>query len=510
MKIIKKISKFLIFILFTILLGLTIYVKTKFNAVSFEQLLYSLIKSKGTSFSVILGGIFYIIGFIICILLLFYLIQYIFEKIKRKIIIKITIYFKNKQITTRIFELTKRKKIILLIIYCLLSIFLTIKLLKIDEYISFQLNDSKIFELYYKDPKNVKITFPEQKKNLIFIYVESLEMTAASKVNGGNQKISYIPNLENLALDSENINFSNKENLGGFFNPPGTGWTVAAMIGQTAGVPLKVSIDGNNYKNLGGSLPGAYSLGEILNKNGYKNYIMMGSDSNFGGRDEYFKMHGDYTIFDYNWAIKNSLIPEDYYEWWGFEDSKLFEFAEDSLNEISKKDEPFNFTLLTADTHFIDGYLDESCETPFSKQYANTFHCSDSMIYKFINWVKNQDFYKDTVIIVVGDHLTMQSGFYNDKNYDRNVYNVFINSDVNASNNKNRIISSFDIFPTTLASLGATIEGNRLGFGTNLFSKVKTLYEELGIKYLDDELSKKSFFYDNYILSDTYYKMNKD
>jgi phosphoglycerol transferase len=112
--------------------------------------------------------------------------------------------------------------------------------------------------------------------------------------------------------------------------------------------------------------------------------------------------------------------------WWGYEDSKLFEFAKNKLKEISKKDEPFNFTLLTADTHFVDGYLDESCPTAFDDQYSNVFNCSDIMIYNFVKWIQKQDFSKNTTIIISGDHLTMQDGYYVDlpDNYNRNVYNI--------------------------------------------------------------------------------------
>ena len=44
----------------------------------------------------------------------------------------------------------------------------------------------------------------------------------------------------------------------------------------------------------------------------------------------------------------------------------------------------------------------------FDSHYANSFYCSDKMIYEFINWLKNQDFYENTVIVISGDHLVMQ------------------------------------------------------------------------------------------------------
>ena len=281
------------------------------------------------------------------------------------------------------------------------------------------------------------------------------------------------------------------------------------MIAQTSGVPLKLSIDSNSYTGYGDSMPGVYNLGDILDENGYHNYLMIGSDATFGGRRDYFTYHGDYTIYDYLYAKEQKWIDEDYKVWWGYEDSKLFEFSKKQLLKIAKKDEPFNFTMLTADTHFVDGYLDDSCQLNFDNKYANVFSCSDNMVFQFIEWIKEQDFYKDTTIIIVGDHFTMQTGFYNDinQNYKRNVYNAFINSKETTKNSKNRYFSSFDLFPTTLAAIGVEIKGDRLGLGTNLFSNKDTLIEELGFDYMNKELSKKSDFYNNKILGDTYYKM---
>ena len=43
--------------------------------------------------------------------------------------------------------------------------------------------------------------------------------------------------------------------------------------------------------------------------------------------------------------------------------------------------------------------------------------------------------------------------------------------------------------------MGCTIEGQRLGLGTNLFSTMPTLMEKMGYTKLCAELSKKSEFY---------------
>ena len=51
------------------------------------------------------------------------------------------------------------------------------------------------------------------------------------------------------------------------------------------------------------------------------------------------------------------------------------------------------------------------------------------------------------------------------------------------------------MFPTTLASMGVNIEGNKLGIGTNLLSEEITLIESLGVDLFERELSKKSKLY---------------
>lgn len=52
-----------------------------------------------------------------------------------------------------------------------------------------------------------------------------------------------------------------------------------------------------------------------------------------------------------------------------------------------------------------------------------------------------------------------------------------------------------DMLPTVLYAMGFDIEGERLGLGTNLFSSTPTLAEELGLSYLEEELSKSSLYY---------------
>ena len=480
-EVIKKFFYILLIIFSTFIFSLVFHLKKYFNSTYLEQLLYNLFNTttlKLVSLKNSYVQIFLLTFIISCIIFIFLLVRVNFD-------------IKIGKMRLKIFPINIKKFSIGLFI-----ISLALACIQVDffGFLYNQINKSNLYEEYYVPYNKENITFSD-KRNLIYIYVESLENSNFSKNNGGIYKKSLMPNLEELA--SNNINFSNTDKLGGFRNIHGTNWTIAGMVAQTAGIPIYIKTTNGEDK----FLEGATSLGDILLENEYKNYLMIGSDSNFGERKKYFTEHGNYEIFDYEYAKKYGYIGYDYFEWWGYEDRKLFEFAKSKLIDISNNNQPFNFTLLTADTHFFDGYVDKQCNGKFDDHYKNSFYCEDIMLVDFINWVMKQDFYNNTTIVITGDHLAMRNDFYVTSNgYERTVFNMFINPINSTDNTKNRSFTAFDIFPTTLSSIGGNIEGDRIALGTNLFSNKKTLSEELGYKKFYKETQKRSNYFNKYIL----------
>ena len=180
------------------------------------------------------------------------------------------------------------------------------------------------------------------------------------------------------------------------------------------------------------------------------------------------------------------------------EDKYLYEYARQELTEIASKERPFAFTMLTADTHHVDGYVCSECGDEYEEQYENVISCADRQLASFISWIQEQDFYENTTIVICGDHPTMDAGYISrnvDEDYDRHVYNCIINSAIEPENMKNREFTAFDMFPTTLAAMGCTIEGDRLGLGTNLFSELPTLIEEMGRKSFVEQMTRSSKYY---------------
>ncbi len=378
--------------------------------------------------------------------------------------------------------------------------------LDIGTYLKNQNDGSDFIETKYVDPADVEITFPEQKRNLIYIFMESMEMTYADKASGGGFRENVIPELTELALENEDFSGA-KDELNGGHVVPGATFTMGGLFAQTSGLPLQVGLkatifDGHGSMNEMNTqdhfFPSITTIGDILEEQGYNQVFFIGSDAAFAGRDLYFEEHGDYKIKDLIYAEKKGWIDNSELDnTWGMFDWRLFAHAKEELLSLAEKDEPFNLTLLTVDTHFEDGFLCEYCDDEFGDdRYANVMACSSRQVTEFVQWIMEQDFYENTTIVLCGDHTTMDSDFCDDvdRDYSRRVYTAYINSAVSpASTTAYRTYTTLDNFPTTLAAMGAQIDGDRLGLGVNLFSLEPTLYEVYGERLMA-ELNKKSEF----------------
>ncbi|MEW9077266.1 LTA synthase family protein [Terrisporobacter glycolicus] len=354
----------------------------------------------------------------------------------------------------------------------------------------------------YVNPRDVKMTFPNKKRNLIHIYLESVENSYLDKDLGGYMDVNLMPELTELY--KEGLSFSNTDKFGGPHTTYASEWSVAAMINMDMGLPLKIPMGRNSYGKDGSFLPGAVGIGDILHAQGYNQTIMFGADADFGGLTTYFTSHGKFNIFDYKAAKKKGLIPKDYYVWWGFEDDKLYEYAKNEITRLSKEDKPFNFTMETADTHFPDGYLSEKAEKKHDSQYANVISYSTKETVDFVKWIQKQPFYENTTIVITGDHPSMDKKFFNDfdPNYERTIVNLILNAPVTTDNVKNRQFAPFDMFPTILSTLGVEIDGDRLGLGTNLYSNKKTIIEEHGIDTVNNGLGDNSDLFNDEFIND--------
>lgn len=357
--------------------------------------------------------------------------------------------------------------------------------------------ESDLLEKYYAEPDSLKISAPEKPYNLIWILMESMENTFSDTAHGGEAYENYIPELTQIFED--NIGFTHSGKFGGGSDMIGSYMTITATFAKATGLPLLSRLRINNK-----FIPGARSLWEILHRYGYKNYLIMGTDSRFNKFNWFLEQHGMDRIIDMITLKSKQDVDEKFKHLRTFEvgltDRSLYTASMHYIDSISKNEKPFSVSIPTINTHFPYGFYDSQCiEKPASTSdedyYKATLRCSSREVKEFIDWCKKQDFAENTLIVIVGDHLFMNDfpgKFLAHARQDNRKWVCIFLNPVKKPKTRHHQFGSIDITPSILEGMGFDIEGHRFGLGASLFSDEKTLLEIFGTDSLETELKALS------------------
>ncbi len=318
------------------------------------------------------------------------------------------------------------------------------------------------FSSAYVNPKTIKFVAPVKKKNLILLYVESLEVGLRNKNIHGVNLVDAIDKIDGVSISN-------------FFPAPGTGWSLAGMLSSQCSIPLKPYYHGNvDLPQI--FLPSAICLGDILAQFGYNQYFLVGPDLKFDGMDRYYFNHGYKQAIGRDEWHKRKLSPELFTGWGdGPHDDTLLEEAKKIIHQNNIANKIYNLTLITTDNHGPEGFPSPRClEHEKSSGFRGTYQCTSRFISKFIADLKKENLLDNTVVVIMGDHPFMENGaqsaFFPDPRF---VYIKMIYND-HAKPLRDKM-THFDVAPSILDLLGFTNSSHsRFGLGVSLFSKVDT------------------------------------
>jgi len=306
--------------------------------------------------------------------------------------------------------------------------------------------------------KNKAINFDGKPKNIVYLYLESVERTYLDE----NLFPGLMPNLK--VLENKSLSFTDIREVGG------TNWTVASMTASQCGLPLVAPGGGNSMSGMDEFLPGALCIGDVLDNKGYNLNYLGGADLDFAGKGKFYATHGFDKIEGLD-ELVDTLEAPAYKSSWGLYDDSLYSIARRRFDELSSKNGPFGLFLLTLDTHHPHGHIAKSCKNIVyedgNNPMLNAVHCADKMAADFVNYIMESDAFKDTILVVSSDHLAMRNNAAWKKLQagERRNLLMFFGEGISPR----RIAkpgSSLDIAPTALNMLGADIDG--FGFGRDL------------------------------------------
>ncbi len=351
--------------------------------------------------------------------------------------------------------LNNRRLLIVATVFWALSVWQ----LRLIPYIYYQHTPTTLYENYYKAPQIDAIGFPGDKRNLILIYVESLEQNfSRSETYGKN----LLPNLSQLA--QENPSFDNYKKL------YGTDYTIAALLAGHCGIPYRTSqLDTmsarNKYNNI-------VCLPDVLSANGYETWFAQSSPLDFARTDLFIQKHQYANIVSketLEQAFPKDVLQNNQSAFNGLSDKLLLSYV-DNLFAEGKIQQPFLFTIFTIDTHMPGTQKLEGCPNVFNDIRDNII-CADKNIFAFVSALQKTPYWQNTSIAIVGDHpMPKEPQTLSKTTHRRGIYNVFLNLPQNLPYDSKKLYTAIDLAPTYLEILGGKLDNHAFGLGRSLFS----------------------------------------
>lgn len=215
--------------------------------------------------------------------------------------------------------------------------------------------------------------------NVLFILLESFSTNVIGSL-GGIPDIT--PNLDKLS--EEGILFTNCYSSS-FRTDRGLVATLSGYPGQPTTSIMKMPAKSQ-------TLP---SIAKSLKNEGYETDVLYGGDINFTNMKSYFISTGYGKLFsDIDFPLNQRLNK------WGAQDDVTFNHLYEVLEKRNNQQTPWHTMYLTLSTH-------NPFEVPYHKYehpYLNTMSYADSCLGVFIDKLKQQPVWDNTLIILIADH----------------------------------------------------------------------------------------------------------
>ncbi|HEY0562392.1 MAG TPA: sulfatase-like hydrolase/transferase [Methylophilus sp.] len=346
----------------------------------------------------------------------------------------------------------------------------------------YQLLGKDYFGEHYLNPALVKVE-PIQPKNLVLIYIESLEDTYKHNAIFGKNLLTSLDRMRGTSFAR-------------YQSAPGSWWTIAGITATQCGLPLKsiTMYDGNDQGLvLKHFLPNATCLGDMLHDAGYYNVYMGGDALAFAGKGMFFQNHHYDEVLGRDELVP--LLNKPDLNYWGLYDDDLFKLAKAKLTTLYAAKQPFNLTLTTIDTHGPDGHFSRYCKAKGAKTFEDIVACTSDQVVEFVQYMQKNGYMKNTQVVLMGDHIAMENPVFGKLHQaqERLIFNKFI-SKTPAKANRDAVLP-FDMLPTILDFIGFKVVGSKLGLGVSAFSKDDVSALLLDKADLDENLLNKSALY---------------
>lgn len=296
--------------------------------------------------------------------------------------------------------------------------------------------DAALPLLHNQNPDSLR----EKPYNLVIFLQESLGAEYVGSLGGK----PLTPNFDKLA--NEGLLFTNLYCTG-----------TRSVRGIEAVVTGFLPSPSESVVKLSNSQSGFFTLAELLKDKGYDTSFIYGGSANFDNMASFFNGNGFENIVDEQ-DFDNDGKKYAFKGTWGYSDEDLATKANDYFK--SQKDKPFFSLMFSTSNHepfeFPDGRIklfDKKKNT-----VNNAMKYADFSIGKFFELAKKEDYFKNTVFIVIADHNTRTYGKHLVPIKKFRIPALIIGPQVPKGEKYAKLSSQIDIPPTLLSMIGMKVQ----------------------------------------------------
>ncbi|MFW3342118.1 LTA synthase family protein [Aliarcobacter butzleri] len=236
---------------------------------------------------------------------------------------------------------------------------------------------------FYREVKS-KLTSKKQKNLVIFI-----QESMGAQFTGFIGKQNFTPNLDNLAQDY--LSFTNLYSNGTR--------SVRGLAALTSGT---LPINGVEVIKRNKSQEGYFTVASLLKPYGYKSSFI------YGGEARFDNMKGWYLGNRFDEVIEQKDFTNPIFtSTWGVSDEDLVIKANEKFKSYYENKEKFVSVMFSSSNHMPfelpDGKIEFEKNIP-KTSVENAIKYADFAIGKFFELAKKEDYFKDTVFVVIADH----------------------------------------------------------------------------------------------------------
>lgn len=246
------------------------------------------------------------------------------------------------------------------------------------------------------------------------------------------------------------------------------------------------------------------SMPNILREHGYATAAFHANNKSFWNRDIMYNTLG----YDRFYSLPDYKVTEDNSIGWGLKD---IEFFEQSIKHIKQLPEPFLAKFITLTNHFpFELDEDDKLINPYTTgdgivdNYFQTVRYTDEAVKQFVENLKKEGLYEDSIIVLYGDHYGIAENYYHILseflgkeatpllNIDLQRVPLFIHIPGQKGDTSSMVSGQIDVKPTLLHLLGIDTK-NSLNFGEDLFTENREQFTVLR----DGSFITEDFVYTN-------------